>query len=140
MENAHESAPRASSLRLGWLTLAAGILALAAYFASRLLLENPALTPRLPVALAPLPFFLLFLVGFIRLVSRMDELERRIQLEALAFAYPAVLVLLMTLGLLQLAGVALSPADWSFRHVWQIGVVLYVCGIAVASRRYGALT
>ena len=67
----------------------------------------------------------------------MDELERRIQLEALAFAYPAVLVLLMTLGLLQLSGIAVSPADWSFRHVWQIGLVLYVAGMAVAARRYG---
>jgi len=46
----------------------------------------------------------------------------------------------MTLGLPQLAGVALSPADWRIRHVWQIGVLLSVCGIAVASRRYGALT
>ena len=42
----------------------------------------------------------------------------------------------MTLWLLQLAGVALSPADWSLRRVWQIGVLLSVCGIAVASRRY----
>ena len=140
MENTRETDRRASSRKLGWLTLAAGILALAAYFGSRILLENPTLPARLPTALAPLPLFVLFLVGFIRFVSRMDELERRIQLEALAFAYPAVLVLLMTLGLLQLAGVAISPADWSFRHVWQIGVVLYVCGIAVASRRYGALT
>ena len=42
----------------------------------------------------------------------------------------------MTLGLLQLAGAALSPADWSLRHVWQIGAPLSVCGIAAASRRY----
>ncbi len=138
MENATESIDRLPRARgRGWLTLAAGIAALAVYFASRVLLERSDLPARLPVALAPLPFFVLFLIAFIRLVRGMDELERRIQLEALAFAYPAVLVLLMTLGLLQLAGVALSPADWSFRHVWQIGVVLYVGGMALASRRYG---
>ena len=66
----------------------------------------------------------------------MDELSRRTQLEALALACPAVLVLLMTLGLLQPSGIAVSPADWSFRHVWQIGLVLYVAGMAVAARRY----
>ncbi len=67
----------------------------------------------------------------------MDELSRRTQLEALALACPAVLVLLMTLGLLQLSGIAVSPADWSFRHVGQIGLVLRVAGMAVAARRYG---
>ena len=42
----------------------------------------------------------------------------------------------MTLGLLQLSGIAVSPADGSFRHVWQIGLVLCVAGMAVAARRY----
>lgn len=138
MENAPESTSSVLRPRSrGWLTLAAGLAALVAYFASRVLLERPDLPARLPVALAPLPFFLLFLAAFVRLVRGMDELERRIQLEALAFAYPAVLVLLMTLGLLQLSGIALSPADWGFRHVWQIGVVFYAGGMALASRRYG---
>jgi hypothetical protein len=125
------------SRRFGWITLAAGLAALAVYFGSRVLLERPDLPARLPIALAPLPFFVLFVLAFLRLVREMDELERRVQLEALAFAYPALLLLIMTLGLLELAGVALSPADWSFRHVWQIAVVLYVGGIALASRRYG---
>jgi hypothetical protein len=60
------------------------------------------------VALAPLPFFILFLAAFIQLV------------------------LFMALGLLELAGVAHSPADWTFRHVWQIGVVQYGGGIALS--------
>ena len=116
--------------------LATGLAALVAYFAACLALESPTVPMRLPVALLPVPLFILFLLSFIGLVREMDELERRIPLEALAFAYPAVLVLLMTLGLLQLAGIALSHADWSFRHVWQIGVLFYVMGIALAFRRY----
>lgn len=116
--------------------LAAGLAALVAYFGVRVALESPNVPMRLPLALLPIPFFILFLVSFIWLVRDLDELERRIQLEAPAFAYPAVPVLLMTLGLLQLAGVSLSPADWRFRHVWQIGVVFYFLGIAAASRRY----
>ena len=125
-----------SSRRRGWLTLAAGLAALAAYFGSRVLLEGP-VRARLLIALAPLPFFILFVLAFIRLVRDMDELERRVQLEALAFAYPGLLLLIMTLGLLELAGISLSPADWSFRHVWQIAVLFYVGGLALASRRYG---
>lgn len=137
MENDPQSRPSAPPSRRRWFALASGLMALVVYFASRILLERPDLPARLAVALAPLPFFVLFLAAFVRLVRGMDELERRVQLEALALAYPAVLVLLMTLGLLQLSGVAFSPADWSFRHVWQIGVVLYAAGIAVAARRYG---
>jgi O-antigen ligase len=73
MEKAPESRHRA------WLTLAAGLAALTVFFVSRVLLERLDLPVRLLVALAPLPFFVLFLVGFIRLVSGMDELERRIR-------------------------------------------------------------
>ena len=137
MENDPQSRSSAPPSRGRWLALASGLAALVVYFASRVLLERPDLPARLAVTLAPLPFFVFFLAAFVRLVRGMDELERRIQLEALALAYPAVLVLLMALGLLQLSGVALSPADWSFRHVWQIGVVLYAAGMAVAARRYG---
>lgn len=65
----------------------------------------------------------------------MDELERRIQLEALAFAYPLALLLLMTLGLLEFV-VELNPNDWSYRHVWQFTVVFYLFGVVMAKRRY----
>ena len=64
-----------------------------------------------------------------------DELQRRIQLEALGFAYPLALLLLMTLGLLQLV-IDLDPADWSYRHVWQFIVVFYLVGMGLATRRY----
>jgi hypothetical protein len=65
----------------------------------------------------------------------MDELQRRIQLEALAFAYPLTLLLLMTLGLLQLV-MDLNPADWSYRHVWQFVIVFYLFGVGLSVRRY----
>ena len=70
-----------------------------------------------------------------RAVRRMDELQLRVQLEARAFAYPMAVLLLMTLGLLQLA-VPLSPEDWSYRHVWPFLVVFYFGSLAVTSRRY----
>ena len=68
---------------------------------------------KVAAALIPVPIFALFLVLFIRLIRTMDELERRIQLEALAIAYPLTVLLLMTLGLLQRA-VHLKFEDWSY--------------------------
>ncbi len=68
-------------------------------------------------------------------VSQMDELERRIELEALAFAFPIAVVLLMTLGLLDVA-IPLNPDDWSLRHVWAMMPVLYYIGLWRAKRRY----
>jgi hypothetical protein len=77
----------------------------------------------------------LFLYFFITEMRQADELRRRIQLEALAFGYPLTLLLLMTLGLLQLV-IDLDPADWSYRHVWQFVIVFYLFGIGIAARRY----
>lgn len=132
------SAPSKETGQKGtWTCIAAGVVAFIVYFAARGLLENPALRPPLCiiVALAPVPFFLFFLLAELRLMRRLDELERRIQLEALAFAFPAVLLLLWTLGLVELA-TPLSPADWSYRHVWAYCFAFYAIGVAIARRRY----
>lgn len=118
-------------------TMAVGIAWFLAYWGARAVLENPDLAVGLKVAAAlfPVPIFALFLVLFIRLIRTMDELERRIQLEALAIAYPLAVLLLMTLGLLQRA-VDLPFEDWSYAHVWMYVVVFYVLSIPWVARRY----
>jgi hypothetical protein len=73
--------------------------------------------------------------SFIRSVRDADELERRIQLEALAIAFPLGLLLLTTLGLVQRA-VELSFQDWSYNHVWPVFAFFYVAGIVIAKKRY----
>ncbi|RIK73904.1 hypothetical protein DCC62_16355 [candidate division KSB1 bacterium] len=65
----------------------------------------------------------------------MDELERRIQLEALVIAFPLAILLIMTLGLLELA-VPLSPENWSYRHIWPFLTMFYFIGLAIARKRY----
>jgi hypothetical protein len=90
---------------------------------------------RIAVALIPIPFFVSFLWLWMKGVGTMDELERRIQLEALALAFPLMAVLLMTLGLLEVA-VGLNPDDWSFRHVWLMMPLLYYFSLWRAKRRY----
>jgi hypothetical protein len=118
-------------------TLIVFTLWLVSFFGARVALEATGISPvvRIAAALAPLPFFAAFLVLFIRELRAADELERRIQGEALAIAYPLVLVLLMTLALMERA-VGLKFQDWSYMHVWIYVPIFYLVGLAVARRRY----
>lgn len=116
--------------------LATAILFLVAYVAARALLETVA-SPSLRVAAAllPIPFFALWLLTIIRGIRELDELERRIQLEAVGFAFPLTLLLLLTLGLLEIA-ITLPPEDLSYRHVWALLPIFYFMGIVIARKRY----
>jgi len=108
------------------------------YFAIRFYLESDAVidgSVRLALAFLPTPLFALFLWKFIQGLRSADELERRIQLEALAVAFPLGLLLLATLALVQRA-VPLDPENWSYGHVWQIFAMLYLLGLVLARRRY----
>jgi hypothetical protein len=71
----------------------------------------------------------------IRNVRSMDELHRRVHLEALAFAFPAGIALLMVLGLLQLV-IEFHPQRLNFRDAWPMLVFLYFAGLAWSWRRY----
>lgn len=122
----------------GALVLALLITWLVSYFAVRLTLEATPELPseaRLAMAFIPTPLFALFLWNFIKSVRAADELERRIQLEALAIAFPLALVLITTLGLAQRA-VTLNFQDWSYNHVWPMLAVFYLAGVAIARKRY----
>ena len=118
-------------------TLIVFTLWLVAFFGARAALEATSLSPvlRVSAALAPLPFLAAFLILFIRELRAADELERRIQGEALAIAYPLVLVLLMTLALMERA-VGLKFEDWSYMHVWIYVPLFYLAGLVIARRRY----
>ena len=109
----------------------------AAYILVRGLLEDESLqtSTRVLVALLPIPFFILLLVVFIRGIISMDELQKRIQLEALALAFPVTVLILTTLGLVQLA-VPLKLEDWSYNHVSFMIVAIYFLSIGFASGRY----
>ena len=117
---------------------ASAFLVIAVYFGARLLLQSGSLGGplRIFVAMLPVPFFVFFLVVQVRYLRGLDEMQQRIQLEALAIAFPAVLLLLLTLGLLQVAGVAVPQEDWSYRHIWIIALIFYVVGVTFARRRY----
>ena len=90
---------------------------------------------RVPLALLPVPAFAALLWAIVGSVRSLDELDRRIHFEALAIAFPLATVLLLVLGLLDLA-ITLPRDDWSYRHVWYWLPVFYAVGLAISRRRY----
>jgi len=80
------------------------------------------------IACAPVPAFYWFVWVVQRALKGADELGRRIHLEALALAFAATVLVLMTLGLLDLA----VP----LRNAWVVLPLLYGISVAVISRRY----
>jgi hypothetical protein len=80
----------------------------------------------------PFAFFLFRFIGYVR---SLDELHRRVHLEALALAFPIATLFLMTLGLIERAG-ALSAKYWSYGDVWYYLPVFYLVAVAISWRRY----
>jgi hypothetical protein len=120
-----------------WTVIFTGFLWVLVYFFTRRLLDSSQLAEglRIFVALAPLVPFAFFLAFMLAGIRSMDELQRRIQLEALAIAFPLAILFFMLLGLLELV-IPLSPDDWSYRHTWSYLPLFYFIGLAIASRRY----
>src|SRR5687768_4002987 len=114
-----------------------GVAWFAAWIVARIVLENPAIPTwgRVTAALAPTPLAGAALLTILREARELDELEKRIQLEALAFAFVLALLLIMTLGLMELA-ITLNRDDWSYRHVWAMMPLLYLGSLIVARKRY----
>lgn len=87
---------------------------------------------RYPVALAPM----VPCVGIVRAVMRYlrgaDELQRRIELEALAFAFAAGSLLTFSYGFLQIVGLP----DVSWMAVWPVLAACWIVGKWLAHRRY----
>lgn len=117
--------------------LVRGLLWVSVYLLSRGLLELEIQQTwiRAGIALLPVPFFVWYLWTWFKGAAAMDELQRRIEMEALGFAFPAAVVLLMTIGLLDVA-MTLPPEDFSLRHIWLMLPVLYYIGLWRAKRRY----
>jgi len=89
---------------------------------------------RYPVALLPMIPAAFALVAVVRHLGRLDELQRRIQFEALAFAFGGTALVTFGYGFVENAG---------FRHlswfwVWPLMAILWALGFALANRRYQA--
>jgi hypothetical protein len=84
------------------------------------------------VALVPLIPAGFALVAYLRFLARMDELGRRIQLEALAFGFGAAGMLTFAYGFLENAGFPQLSYIWVFPTM----IALWGIGGAIAAYRY----
>ena len=98
------------------------------------LVDEPGL--RALVALLPVPAIALAMRAIIRYIRDADELQRRIELEAVSFATAGVSLAYLAAGFLQSAKVIDIPA--SAAMIWVFPLVCFVYGVAkvVVSRRY----
>lgn len=87
---------------------------------------------RYPVALLPVLPLGFAMLAYVRFLRRMDELQRRIQLDALTYSFGASALITIAYGFLEQAG--LPAVSW----VWvaPLMIVLWGASVAVASRRY----
>lgn len=88
---------------------------------------------RLAVALSVVPPLVFLMYAMSRWVRRMDELQRRIQAEALAAAFTGAVLVAFTLESLQRAGFA-TDLSWDF--AWGVLLGLYAGALLIVSRRY----
>ncbi len=68
-------------------------------------------------------------------MAGLDELQRRIHLEALAIGFPVAIVLAMTFGLLQREGL-MPRAFHDLRDVWALMPWPYFFALWFVKRRY----
>ena len=93
---------------------------------------NPGADWRYAVAVLPMLPVGFVLRDWLRLFRRSDELEQRIALESIAFAFGATALLTFTFGFLQLAG--LPDINWLF--VWAVMGSCWILGGRLARRRW----
>ena len=114
----------------------AGVVWILVYVAARAALEtwHPDGPLGIAAAFAPLFAFYWFVSVAQRAVKSADELQRLIQLEALALAFPTTMVVMMTLGLMEIFhGGAL---ELPLRDLWAMLPLFYAICFAVAYQRY----
>ena len=129
---ASESKPVAS-----YALAAASVALLAAFILSVLMIDklHPTTLGSVAISALPVTAFTWFIVTAVRDIRQLDELQRRIQLEALAVAYPSAILLVFAVGFLERAGIVF-PGFTNLRDVWPLTILPYWVGMAIATRRY----
>ena len=119
---------------LAYLYLLAG-LTLVAVIAVSWSLQHLSIAPsgRLALAMIPVALWSGAIVMLVMTFRSLDELQRRIQLEALAIAFPAAMMLGMTVEYLQKAGYVMEVG---VGDVWPFMFLLYVPALVYAHARY----
>jgi hypothetical protein len=119
-----------------WLGVATAI-----YVISQLLIKwNPgwSVTIRATLALAPLIPGLLYMRSWMRFVNGLDELQRRIQLEAWLFAVGGTVLAGIAISTLNQSGVHLGELEhgMGMGSAFMVAFVFWLVGSAIANCRY----
>ena len=82
--------------------------------------------------LAPIVPAMWSLAGVMKYLRAMDEMQRRVHLEGVAFAFVVTIVLVFSYGLLERAGLPKIPT------IWQASLMIFLWGVGsyIAARRY----
>ncbi len=116
-----------------WWGLGAGLTAAAATVLF-VLLKLP-LPVRMALVILPLIPSVGYIFCVVRMLRRVDELQRRIQLEAIGFAFAATVIVAMAVDLLEQAKIV--PAiHWGWTGLWTAMALLWAAGNVMANRRY----
>ena len=115
---------------LGLALIVALIILGAAWVGRGLPLRSPG---RIALALLQGVASTVLIVAIARPIRLYDELQRRIQLEAIAIAFTATAILATTYGFLVKAG--LPDIDWG-EWIWPAMTGLWAIGLTIACRRY----
>jgi hypothetical protein len=87
---------------------------------------------RIPLALFPIVPAIFAMFSYMRFIGRMDELQRHIQLEGLAFSFASTGILTVSYGFLE--NIGFPHLGWLY--IFPLMMVLWVIGGALASWRY----
>jgi len=87
---------------------------------------------RIPLSLASVIPILFAVRAFLRFFSQMDELQRRIHLEAFAFSFGVTAIVTFSYGCLVYVG--LPSLSWVY--IFPLMTTLWGIGTAIATRKY----
>jgi hypothetical protein len=100
---------------------------------SRLILDNLGDTFwRFPIALLPVIPVIFLMLAFMRYLAGIDELQQRIQLQAIGFAAGTTGLLTFAYGFLELVGFP----QFSTFFIFPMMIMLWGLGLAYFTRRY----
>lgn len=87
------------------------------------------------LSILPVVTFVLFIFYFIKGIASMDEVQIRVQMESAVIAFSLGLLMIMILGLLDLA-ITLNTEDWGYRHLVPFFAIFYFVGLFISKRKY----
>ena len=89
---------------------------------------------RVIIALIPVIPTALLIWSIAKAIMKMDELQRKIQIEGLALAFAGTCLATLIYGMLRIADVGLP--ELSTLYVYVLMILLYSIGAIIAGRRY----